>query len=550
MLRSEVPMDASSASRLRLPTGFAARLAVATSVVVVVACVAQSWLLARHDLDHIRNYLADRGRSLVAQLARDAARTIAAGDVQGMQRLVDQTRAASGVVYARVLDRQGLLLAAAGQRPTSAARGASAVDSSAPIPVGSDVWEFQAPLGIADAPVSPAMLGTAVVGISLEPLAAMRRGRLTSATVFALLSALLGVLGAVFLARAMTRPLSALVDATDRISRGDLAARVANGGPDEVGHLAGAFNAMVESIARSRTAIEEKVRELERANHLKSEFMNTISHELRTPLNVILGYVEMLVGGAGGDVSPEQAEMLTAIERYSRDQLALITSVLDFTRLSSGEVSLNVERFALAPLLEEIEMQQGVRLRGKGVSLSVTVDPEVAEVETDRAKLQEICRNLVDNAVKFTEVGTISVHAYLAESGRLGIDVADSGRGIPPEDLESVFEAFHQLGESSTRSTGGVGLGLSIVRQLAEALGGSVSASSTLGEGSVFRVVVRCVALAPADAGASSAMAALDAASRNTDALRERSPWAAPAGGRGVPKKRLTRQGRARSGKV
>jgi signal transduction histidine kinase len=528
---------ASAATRVILPTGFAARLAVATSVLVVVACVAQSWLLARHDLDHIRSYLVDRGRSLVAQLAQDATRTISENDLEAMQRLVDQTRAASGVVYARVLDEQGLLLAAAGQPSASAAHGASAVDSSAPIPVGSDVWEFRASLGITDEPASPAVvLGTAAVGISLEPLAALRRGRLTSATVFALLSALLGVLGAGLLARAMTRPLRALVDATDRISRGDFAARVAVGGPDEVGHLAGSFNAMAESIARSRTAIEEKVRELERANHLKSEFMATVSHELRTPLNVILGYTEMLVGGAGGDVSPEQAEMLATIERYSRDQLELITSILDFTRLSSGKVSLNVERFALVPLLREIETQQRVRLSGKDVGLSVTVDPEVGEVETDRVKLQEICRNLVDNAVKFTEAGTISVRAYLAGSGWLAIDVADSGPGIPPEDVESVFEAFHQLGESSTRSTGGVGLGLSIVRQLAEALGGSVSVSSKVGEGSVFRVVIPCVPVEQAAARDSSATAALDAASRNTAALREHPPGVVHEGGPRVPK--------------
>ena len=530
---SSVPTPtASAASRVILPTGFAARLAVATSVLVVVACVAQSWLLARHDLDHIRSYLADRGRALVAQLAQDATRTISENDLEAMQRLVDQTRAASGVVYARVLDQQGLLLAAAGQPSASAARGVSAVDSSAPIPVGSDVWEFRASLGTTDEPASPAVvLGTAAVGISLEPLAALRRGRLTSATVFALLSALLGVLGAGLLARAMTRPLRALVDATDRISRGDFAARVAVGGPDEVGHLAGSFNAMAESIARSRTAIEEKVRELERANHLKSEFMATVSHELRTPLNVILGYTEMLVGGAGGDVSPEQAEMLATIERYSRDQLELITSILDFTRLSSGKVSLNVERFALVPLLDEIETQQRVRLSGKDVGLRVTVDPEVGEVETDRVKLQEICRNLVDNAVKFTAAGTISVRAYLAGSGWLAIDVADSGPGIAPEDVESIFEAFHQLGESSTRSTGGVGLGLSIVRQLAEVLGGAVSVSSKVGEGSVFRVVIPCVPVEQAAARDSSATAALDAASRNTAALREHPPGVVAEGG-------------------
>src|SRR5207247_247591 len=235
--------------RLRLPAGFAARLAVATSVLVVVVCIAQSWLLARHDLDHVRGYLADRGRSVAEQVAREAAHALAQGDVDGVQRLVDQARAASGGVYARVLDRQGLL-----------------------------------------------------------------------------------------------------VDAGYRISRGDFASRVAAGNCDEVGRLAGSFNAMAESLARSRAALEEKVRELERANHLKSEFLATVSHELRTPLNVILGYTEMLAEGAGGTVTPAQAEMIGTIDRYSRNQLELITSVLDFTRLSSGKASLSVERFALAPL--------------------------------------------------------------------------------------------------------------------------------------------------------------------------------------------------------
>src|SRR5881628_3555045 len=130
--------------RPRLPAGFAARLAVATSVLVVVVCIAQSWLLARHDLDHVRGYLDDRGRSLAAQLAREAAPALAEGDVDGVQRLVDQARAASGVIYARVLDRQGLLLAAAGQRPATAARGTSGLDNKAPSGVGAEVWEFRA----------------------------------------------------------------------------------------------------------------------------------------------------------------------------------------------------------------------------------------------------------------------------------------------------------------------------------------------------------------------------------------------------------------------
>jgi len=505
-----------------LPAGFAARLAVATSVLVVVVCIAQSWLLARHDLDHVRGYLDDRGRSLAQQVAREAAHALAQGDVEGVQRLVDQARAASGVVYARVLDRQGLLIAAAGQRPATAGRGTKGVDSNAPSEVGAEVWEFREAIVRAGRASPSDALGTAAVGLSLEPLEALQRRRLTTATVFAALSALIGVLGAGLLARAMTRPLRALVDAAGRISRGDFAARVAAGDRDEVGRLAGSFNAMAESLARSRDALEEKVRELERANHLKSEFLATVSHELRTPLNVILGYTEMLAEGAGGSVTPAQAEMIASIDRYSRNQLELITSVLDFTRLSSGKVSLNVERFALAPLLAEIEALQRARLRSPDVALSVTVDPEVAEIETDRVKVQEIVRNLVDNAVKFTEAGEVAVRAHLVEPGLMAVDVTDSGPGIPPEDVETIFDPFHQLGASSTRGTGGVGLGLSIVRQLAEALGGSVSVSSGLGEGSRFRVLIPCGAgPASADPG-SSATSALDAAARNATASRRR----------------------------
>ena len=505
-----------------LPGGFAARLAVATSALVVAVCIAQSWLLARHDLGHVRSYLDDRGRSLAEQLAREAAHALAAGDVDGVQRLVDQVRAASGVVYARVLDSQGLLLAAAGQRRATATPEASGADPNAPHGVGADEWEFRASIVRAGRATPPAALGMAAVGISLEPLQELQRRRLTMAAVFAGLAALIGVLGAGLLARAMTRPLRALVDAADRISRGDFAARVAVGNRDEVGRLAGSFNAMAESVARSRDALEEKVRELERANHLKSEFLATISHELRTPLNVILGYTEMLAEGAVGTVSPAQAEMIATIDRYSRNQLELITSVLDFTRLSSGKVSLNVERFALAPLFSEIKTLQGARLRSPDVALTVTVDPAVAEIETDRVKLQEILRNLVDNAVKFTEAGEVAVRAHLAEPGWVAVDVTDSGPGILPEDVEAIFDAFRQLGESSTRGTGGVGLGLSIVRQLAEALGGSVSVSSRLGEGSRFRVLIPCGVAAAAVDPDSSATSALDGVARNATGSRRR----------------------------
>ena len=466
---------------------YAVRLALATSLLVVVVTGAQSWLLARHDLAHVRGYLGDRGRTLAERLAQDAARPLRDGDLEAIERLAEQTRAASGVLYVRVRDRQGLLVAGIGQ--VGEATGA---------------WEFDAPVG-----AGAADLGTVVLGLSLEPLEALGRRRLAIASLLMLVSILIGVLGAGLIARAVTRPLRALADAADRISRGDFAARVDADREDEIGRLAGSFNAMAESLARNRAALEQKVRELEQADHLKSEFLATVSHELRTPLNVILGYTEMLSDGGGGAVNSTQAEMLATIQRYSQNQLELITSVLDFTRLSSGVVSLKIERFALEPLLAEIRTIYGTRLRSPGVTLTVAVDPQAAEVETDRIKLQEIVRNLVDNAVKFTQDGAIAIRARPADPGWVAIDVADSGPGIPSEDLEAVFEAFRQLGASSTRQTGGVGLGLSIVRQLVSALGGRVSATSMPGEGSLFTVLLPCAVAA--------ASAALDATARNAE---------------------------------
>jgi len=241
-----------------------------------------------------------------------------------------------------------------------------------------------------------------------------------------------------------------------------------------------------------------------------------VSHELRTPLNVILGYTEMLAGGGGGPVTATQAEMIAAIDRYSRNQLALITSVLDFTRLTSGKVSVQLERFALGPLLHDVEVAVRPRLRSPAVALTVTTDADVAEVQTDRVKLEEIVRNLRDNAVKFTDAGTITVHASRVDERGLAIEVADTGRGIPADEVGAIFDAFHQVGESSTRSTGGVGLGLSIVRQLAQVLGGSVTVTSTPGVGSRFRVLLPDVVV---DSEA-DARAALAAAAHNTTALQ------------------------------
>src|SRR5437773_238723 len=304
--------------------GFGARLGLATSALVVLVCIVQSWILAQRGLEHLRQHLIETGRNASAQLASEVGATILTGSVDRLRELADQARARSGVRYARFFDRHGLLLVSAGNPPTGAPPAAAAA--------------------------APA----------------------------------------------------------DAIARGDLHAKVEVPTHDEIGRLARSFNAMVESLTGSRAALEEKVAELERANRLKSEFLATVSHELRTPLNVIIGYAEMLADGTGGHLDEEQANMIAAIERYSRLQLDLIANVLDFARLSSGHISFQVERFALAPLLTEIQTLHTGRLRNPRLGLTVTIEPDLPMFETDRVKLQEIVHNLVDNAVKFTEAGRVA----------------------------------------------------------------------------------------------------------------------------------------------
>jgi len=297
-----------------------------------------------------------------------------------------------------------------------------------------------------------------------------------------------GAVAAFAVARALTHPLATLARATGAIAAGDFSARVDLRRDDELGTVGTAFNVMAESLARSHRALEDKVRELERANHLKSEFLATVSHELRTPLNVIIGHAEMLDDAAPG--TDEHAELVATVRRYANLQLDLVTSVLDFERLAAGGVTCRAESFELGPLVADVLALQAGRAR-PGVQIQSHVGWDCPTLDTDRIKLHQVLRNLVDNAVKFTESGRVVVEAAPGpRAGWLTISVTDTGPGVPAGDLPHIFEPFHQLGPSSTRRTSGVGLGLSIVQQIVTVLGGEITVSSEVGWGSTFRVML------------------------------------------------------------
>jgi two-component system, cell cycle sensor histidine kinase PleC len=226
----------------------------------------------------------------------------------------------------------------------------------------------------------------------------------------------------------------------------------------------------------------------ESANRLKSDFLATVSHELRTPLQIILGYKDLLLEQTFGPLTPEQIDTLRRLERSAQGLLELINNTLQVGRLEAGQLPVDIKEVAVAPLLTELQNEMWELFQQSGLQLECRTDPELPTVNTDPNKLKVVIKNLIGNAIKFTEKGKIVVDVQAKGEG-VEIAVSDTGTGISPEDLAVIFEAFRQ-GEQKvlTRRHGGVGLGLYIVKRMLELLGGQVSVESVVGQGSTFRI--------------------------------------------------------------
>lgn len=242
--------------------------------------------------------------------------------------------------------------------------------------------------------------------------------------------------------------------------------------------------AQIASLALANARLLE---ELERANRLKQDFVGTMSHELRTPLNVILGYNELMREGAFGTLSAEQCDILERMNKSATQLLDLINATLDLSRMQSQSVPMSLSRVSVAELFTELEAEFRPLHRKSAVKLEWHLEQGLPFLQTDPVKLKMVLKNLIGNALKFTDEGVVSTIARAQDDGVTFL-VRDTGIGIPSEARTLVFEPFRQLDGSMTRRHGGVGLGLYIVRQLLELLGGSIALDSELGKGSAFSV--------------------------------------------------------------
>jgi PAS domain S-box-containing protein len=229
------------------------------------------------------------------------------------------------------------------------------------------------------------------------------------------------------------------------------------------------------------------VAELRRADRLKSEFVATMSHELRTPLNAIIGYNDLLAEGEFGPLTAKQADVMQRVQQSSLQLLDLINTTLDLSRLEKGELPLDVRDVALPELLSQVDADTRALGEKPGVPLLWDVAPHLPRLRTDPGKLMLVLKNLIANALKFTERGTVTVAVRGCDDG-VEIAVADTGVGIAPKNHAMIFEPFRQIEPCMTRRYGGVGLGLYIVRRMLDALGGTITLDSELGRGSTFRV--------------------------------------------------------------
>lgn len=246
-----------------------------------------------------------------------------------------------------------------------------------------------------------------------------------------------------------------------------------------------------ESLVATETVLRQKASELQRASQYKSEFLANMSHELRTPLNSSLILAKLLGDNKAGNLSAEQVKYAESIYSAGNDLLVLINDILDLSKIEAGKLELNIDTVNIDRLMGALKLRFDPLIADKDVELFVAIEQGCPNtIETDVQRLQQILTNLLSNAVKFTAKGSIRLRVARRGSEHITFIVEDSGVGIPAEQHQVIFDAFRQADGSTSRKFGGTGLGLSICRELADLLGGEITLCSTVGEGSVFTLLI------------------------------------------------------------
>ena len=303
--------------------------------------------------------------------------------------------------------------------------------------------------------------------------------------------------------RKILRPLGYLQEGVLEIRKGNLDYQIQFESDDEIGGLATTFNEMTKNIVKNITErkqvegelrkhrehleelVKERTSELEEMSRHKSEFLGSMSHELRTPLNSIIGYTKLMLDGLEGDINEEQQRDLQTVHNNSKHLLELINGLLDLSKIEAGKIVFSYEAFTISDFLSEVIPGIEQLAREKGLTLTYDVAPNTGSLHADKAKTKQVLINILGNAIKFTNEGSVKLNVSETNSDFI-FSVTDTGIGIKDEDLETVFDSFKQVGPAQIAGYEGTGLGLAISKRFIEMQGGKIWAESEFGKGTTF----------------------------------------------------------------
>jgi signal transduction histidine kinase len=335
------------------------------------------------------------------------------------------------------------------------------------------------------------------IELPVSKLSAGPRGILNRFAFVSLILLIIGGIALWLITRRITSPLTRMTVAAEAMAKGDYSHRVPEKGDYEIARLGASFNRMATQVEAANQKLQDAAADAERAQNIaeeanaaKANFLAAMSHELRTPLNAIAGYVDLLEMGLRGPLTAEQQVDLSRIKRSQQYLLGLIEQVLVFTQLEAHRIAIHLQDVSLDELMRDAETMVRPQIRSKGIEYSYDTSNPGLVVRADRDKAQQIVLNLITNGAKYTSPGgKVSVRSEM-QNGTVLVRVSDTGPGIPEKMLTHIFEPFVQLDRRLNQPRDGVGLGLTISRDLARAMGGDLLVESQMGVGSTFTLVL------------------------------------------------------------